>query len=55
VVVENVSGASGTIGAGQVARATPDGYTLLLGEGVTLNASLFKRLPYDTRNAFRGA
>jgi len=55
VVVENVSGASGTIGAGQVARAAPDGYTLLLGgEGVTLNASLFKRLPYDTRNAFRG-
>jgi tripartite-type tricarboxylate transporter receptor subunit TctC len=55
VVVENVSGASGTIGAAQVARATPDGYTLLLGgEGVTLNASLFKRLPYDTRHAFRG-
>ncbi len=55
VVVENVAGASGTIGAGQVARAAPDGYTLLLGgEGVTLNASLFKRLPYDTRHAFRG-
>lgn len=55
VVVENVAGASGTIGAAQVARAAPDGYTLLLGgEGVTLNASLFKRLPYDTRHAFRG-
>lgn len=55
VVVENVAGASGTIGAAQVARAAPDGYTLLLGgEGVTLNASLFKRLPYDTNHAFRG-
>lgn len=55
VVVENVAGASGTIGAAQVARAAPDGQTLLLGgEGVTLNASLFKRLPYDSQHAFRG-
>ncbi len=55
VVVENVVGASGTMGAAQVARARPDGYTLLLGgEGVTLNASLFKTLPYDTSHAFRG-
>ncbi|WP_454726535.1 MULTISPECIES: tripartite tricarboxylate transporter substrate binding protein [Cupriavidus] len=55
VVVENVTGASGTLGAAQVARAKPDGYTLLLGgEGVTLNAALFKTLPYDTAHAFRG-
>ncbi|WP_020201067.1 MULTISPECIES: tripartite tricarboxylate transporter substrate binding protein [Cupriavidus] len=55
VVVENVAGASGTLGAAQVARARADGYTLLLGgEGVTLNASLFKTLPYDTAHAFRG-
>ncbi|AJG23850.1 tripartite tricarboxylate transporter substrate binding protein [Cupriavidus basilensis] len=55
VVVENVVGASGTLGAAQVARAKPDGYTLLLGgEGVTLNASLFKTLPYDASRAFRG-
>ncbi|MGO4326009.1 tripartite tricarboxylate transporter substrate binding protein [Cupriavidus sp. 2TAF22] len=55
VVVENVVGASGTLGAAQVARAKADGYTLLLGgEGVTLNASLFKTLPYDTGHAFRG-
>ncbi|NYI02553.1 tripartite tricarboxylate transporter substrate binding protein [Cupriavidus plantarum] len=55
VIVENVAGGSGTIGAAQVARAAPDGRTLLLGgEGVTLNASLFKRLPYDTNHAFRG-
>ncbi|MGE8366158.1 tripartite tricarboxylate transporter substrate binding protein [Cupriavidus basilensis] len=55
VLVENVVGASGTLGAAQVARARPDGHTLLLGgEGVTLNASLFKTLPYDTGHAFRG-
>ncbi len=55
VVVENVVGASGTIGAAQVAKARPDGHVLLLGgEGVTLNASLFKTLPYDASQAFRG-
>ncbi|CAN7746860.1 Bug family tripartite tricarboxylate transporter substrate binding protein [Cupriavidus lacunae] len=55
VVVDNVVGASGTIGAAQVAKARPDGHVLLLGgEGVTLNASLFKNLPYDTSYAFRG-
>ncbi|AGW95326.1 hypothetical protein N234_35280 [Ralstonia pickettii DTP0602] len=55
VVVDNVVGASGTIGASQVAKAKPDGHVLLLGgEGVTLNASLFKNLPYDTSRAFRG-
>src|SRR5690242_9843758 len=31
VVIENVAGASGTIGVGRVARATPDGYTLSIG------------------------
>lgn len=55
VVVENVAGASGTLGAAQVAKARPDGCTLLLtGEGVTLNAVLFKQLPYDSSRAFRG-
>lgn len=55
VLVENVVGASGIIGAAQVARAAPDGHVLLLGgEGVTLNASLFKTLPYDSTHAFRG-
>jgi tripartite-type tricarboxylate transporter receptor subunit TctC len=53
VVVENVAGASGTIGAAKVAKSTPDGYTLLQqGEGLTLNAILFRDLPYDTRTAF---
>ena len=48
VVIENVTGASGTIGAGRVARATPDGYTIVYGANVThvLNAAVYK-LNYD--------
>ncbi|MGE0037079.1 MAG: Bug family tripartite tricarboxylate transporter substrate binding protein [Xanthobacteraceae bacterium] len=44
VVIENVGGASGNIGAGRVARATPDGYTFVLGSWPThvLNAAIFK-------------
>lgn len=53
VVVENVAGASGSIGAARVAKSAPDGYTLLQqGEGLTLNAILFRELPYDTQTAF---
>jgi len=48
VIIENRAGAGGNIGAEQVARSAPDGYTLLLG-GVphAISASLYSRLPYD--------
>jgi tripartite-type tricarboxylate transporter receptor subunit TctC len=53
VVVENVAGASGTIGAARVAKAPADGYTLLQqGEGLTLNTFLFRDLGYDSQKAF---
>ena len=48
VVVENISGAAGTIGAATVARAQPDGYTLLMGAGAhALAPSMRKSIPYD--------
>ena len=48
VVVENVPGASGNIGSLQVARAKPDGHTLMSSVNtLVMNASLFRNLPYD--------
>lgn len=48
VVVENKAGASATIGAQAVAKAAPDGYTLLLGSvGMATNPLMFKTLPYQ--------
>lgn len=49
VVVENRSGANGTVGATAVAKSAPDGYTLLVGSiGVfSINAGLYSKLPYD--------
>ncbi|MDB5900302.1 MAG: tripartite tricarboxylate transporter substrate binding protein [Ramlibacter sp.] len=49
VLVENKAGAAGNIGAALVAKAAPDGYTLLVGTSAThgANPSLFARLPYD--------
>ncbi|HEY9279843.1 MAG TPA: tripartite tricarboxylate transporter substrate binding protein [Eoetvoesiella sp.] len=48
VVVENKPGAGSSIGAGQVARSAPDGYTLLLGSvGMVTNPLLLKKMPYD--------
>ncbi len=53
VIVENVTGAAGTVGAGRVARAAPDGYTLALGFLGThvLNGGIYN-LPYDVVKDF---
>jgi len=53
VVVDNVPGASGNIGSERVARAAPDGYTLLVQVNtLVMNKSLYKSLPYDPVNDF---
>src|SRR5262249_6639150 len=54
VLTENMGGASGTIGAARVARATPDGYTLLLGNSETfvITPATMSSLPYDPLKAF---
>lgn len=54
VVVENKPGAAGMIGADTVARAAPDGYTLLIGNLGTqsVNPSLYKKMPYNPDTAF---
>ncbi len=54
LVVENKPGAGGDIAAGQVARAAPDGYTLLMGTTNThgINSALYDKLPYDPLRDF---
>jgi tripartite-type tricarboxylate transporter receptor subunit TctC len=53
VVIENRSGAGGIIGYEIVARAPPDGYTILIvAGGYTLNPSLYAKLPFDTVRDF---
>ena len=54
VVVENVAGAGGNIGADRVARADPDGYTILMGTVAThaLNPLILKTKPYDPEKDF---
>jgi tripartite-type tricarboxylate transporter receptor subunit TctC len=53
VVVENATGAGGTIGANRVATAEPDGHTMLVHHvGISTAATLYRKLPYDTKTAF---
>jgi tripartite-type tricarboxylate transporter receptor subunit TctC len=54
VIVENRGGAAGRLGADVVAKAKPDGYTLLVGNVGTqsVNPALYKKMPYDADKAF---
>ena len=53
VVIENKGGATGTIGTDAVAKAPPDGHTLVLvASSHAINPSMFKTLPYDTVKGF---
>jgi tripartite-type tricarboxylate transporter receptor subunit TctC len=54
VVVENRAGAGGVIGSDLVAKSTADGYTIVMGTVGThaINATLFKKLPYDPLKDF---
>src|SRR5476649_1520900 len=51
--VENIAGAGGNIASGQVARATPDGYTIMaISTGFMVNPSLYAKVPYDAIKDF---
>jgi tripartite-type tricarboxylate transporter receptor subunit TctC len=53
VVIENVAGAGGTIGANKVAKASPDGHTLFLHHiGMATSPALYRKLPYSVENDF---
>lgn len=54
VVVDNRPGAGGNLGASLVAKATPDGHTLLVGSSgpLSVNPVIFKNLPYDSLKDF---
>ncbi|HMN84225.1 MAG TPA: tripartite tricarboxylate transporter substrate-binding protein [Burkholderiaceae bacterium] len=52
-IVENLGGAGGTIGVGKVARATPDGYTLLIHHiGMSTAPALYRKLQFDPLKDF---
>lgn len=53
IIIENVGGAGGTLGAGKVAKASNDGYTLLLHHiGMSTAPSLYRKMAYDTLSDF---
>jgi tripartite-type tricarboxylate transporter receptor subunit TctC len=53
VIIENLGGAGGTTGSARVAKAEPDGYTLLLHQlALAATATLYKSLPYKVDEAF---
>jgi tripartite-type tricarboxylate transporter receptor subunit TctC len=54
IIIDNRGGAGGTTAAGQVAKAAPDGYTLLftVNASLTMNMYLQKNFPFDTKTAF---
>ena len=52
VIVENVGGAGGSLGVGRVARATPDGYTIDIGQWDTHVGSIIYNLTYDLQTDF---
>jgi len=53
LVIENVGGAGGTLGATKVARAAPDGYTILVHHiGMATSPALYRNLPYKTLDDF---
>src|SRR5215470_12380513 len=53
VVPENRGGAGGSIGSAAVAKAAPDGYTLLVNSTAhSVNPSIYAKLPYDTKKDF---
>ena len=54
VIVQNIAGAGGNLGADNVARADPDGYTILMGTVAThaLNPLILKSIPYDAEKDF---
>ena len=53
VIIENVGGAGGTLGAAKVAKAAPDGYTVLLHHiGMATSPALYRNMPYKTLDDF---
>ena len=53
VLIENVGGAGGTLGAAKVAKANPDGYTFLLHHiGMATSPALYRNMPYKTLDDF---